>query len=152
VVEDRYGWIMGIDGFIVQPVLLAGVILFALRRWPGLPVGTITLLLVANIALMSVLDDQFRFIAAALAGGILGDLALGWLKRSPEPGIRLRAFAFVVPAAFSLCYFIVLLLTEGTWWHIHLVGGSIVISGLIGWLVSYLVFPLPGPGQPVEVL
>lgn len=151
-VQDRYGWIMGIDGFLLQAVVLSGLILFALRRWPGLPVGTITLLMTANVLLMTTQGDEYRFIPAGLAGGIAGDVMLWWLKRSPGTGIRLRVFAFAVPALTALCYFLVLLIAGGTWWRIHLVGGSIVISGLIGWLISYLVFPMPGPDQQPEML
>jgi hypothetical protein len=151
-VKDANGWSLGVNGFIVQPVALIGVLLFALRRWPSLPAGAVTLLLGSNIVLMSAQNDQFRFIPAALVGGIAGDFVLAWVKRTPEQGLKVRVFAFAVPVVYSLCYFILLLVTEGTWWKIHLVGGSIVISGLIGWLISYLVFPLPGPGRQAEVL
>lgn len=152
VVEDRYGWVMGIDEFLVQSVLLAGIVLFALRRWPGLPIGALTLLFTCNALLASTQGEQFRFIMAGLAAGITSDALLWWLRQSGGGGLPLRVFAFGVPALASLFYFLVVLATGGTWWRIHLVGGSIAISGLIGWLISYLVFPMPGPGEQAEIL
>ena len=66
--------------------------------------------------------------------------------------LRLRWFAFAIPAISSAAYFAGVLATGGTWWSIHLVAGSIVISGLAGWLLSYLVFPVPGPGERPELV
>jgi len=52
-----------------------------------------------------------------------------------------RLFAFAAPAVFYLCYFLALLLTEGIAWSVHLSVGSIVLAGITGWLLSYLVLP-----------
>jgi hypothetical protein len=42
-------------------------------------------------------------------------------------------------------YFLALRLTEGIWWSVHVWAGAIVLAGLVGWLVSYLVVPPLGP-------
>jgi len=50
-----------------------------------------------------------------------------------------RLFAFALPATVYLCYFLALMLTEGIAWSIHLWVGSIMLAGLAGWLLSYLL-------------
>jgi hypothetical protein len=52
-----------------------------------------------------------------------------------------RLFAFVLPATFYLCYFLALMLTEGLAWSVHLWVGSIMLAGIAGWLLSYLLLP-----------
>jgi len=34
-----------------------------------------------------------------------------------------------------------LFLLGGVWWQIHLWAGGIVLAGVTGWLVSYLIVP-----------
>jgi len=33
------------------------------------------------------------------------------------------------------------LLTEGSQWSIHLLGGAVVLPGVAGWLLSYVAWP-----------
>jgi hypothetical protein len=62
----------------------------------------------------------------------------------------IRVFAFVAPALLFGAYFFALLLTEGSRWSIHLVGGAIVLPGVAGWLLSYVAWPpaIPPTGEP----
>jgi hypothetical protein len=60
----------------------------------------------------------------------------------------IRVFAFVAPALLFGAYFFALLLTEGSRWSIHLVGGAVVLPGIAGWLLSYVAWPPAVP--PVE--
>jgi membrane protein YqaA with SNARE-associated domain len=46
---------------------------------------------------------------------------------------------------FSLCYCGALLLMKGWWWSVHVWTGGIVLAGLVGWLLSYLILP---PQEP----
>ncbi len=55
--------------------------------------------------------------------------------------LEFRLFAFVVPLVYYGLYILVLLLTKGVDWTIHLWMGSIVIAGIIGLLLSYLLIP-----------
>jgi hypothetical protein len=64
-----------------------------------------------------------------------------WLHPSAAAPSAWRLFAFALPAIFYLCYFLALMLTEGIAWSVHLWVGSIVLAGIAGWLLSYLLLP-----------
>lgn len=129
---------LGIASILLQAALLVGLVLLALRRWP-LPPGTLTLIFTLNSILMSFLNDQFQFIPAAFAAGLLCDGLLWWLKPSANRPGALRLFVFLVPAIYYSSYFLVVMLTQGIAWSIHLWIGSIVLAGVVGVLLSYLM-------------
>ena len=144
---------VGLAGFLVQPVVLMGPVLYVLRQ-RALPVGSLTLLLAANVALMAIIHDKFLdtgpgpLIGAALLAGLIGDGLLAWLRPSPDRPRAFRAVAFAVPAVQYLLYFAAVLGWARLTWSVHLWTGAIVIAGGVGWLVSYLVLPparLPAP-------
>jgi hypothetical protein len=143
---------VGLAGFLVQPAVLMGPVLYALRRRP-LPVGSFTLLLSVNVALMAVIHDKYLdtgpapLIGAAVLAGLLGDALLWWLRPSPARPLAFRAVAFAVPAIQYLLYFVAVLWWARLTWSVHLWTGAIVIAGGVGWLVSYLVLP-PGRRLP----
>jgi hypothetical protein len=62
-------------------------------------------------------------------------------------------FAFAVPAILYLFYFLNLAIVEplrfqsGISWSVHFWAGSIVLAGITGFLLSYVVFP---PLTPME--
>ena len=49
--------------------------------------------------------------------------------------------AALVPFGLYSLYFLTLALLGGVWWPIPLWLGAIVLSGVVGWLVSYLLVP-----------
>jgi hypothetical protein len=53
-----------------------------------------------------------------------------------------------VPAFFYLCYFVELSMVSHIYWSIHMWMGAIVLAGLVGLLLSYLL--LPPQGEMVE--
>jgi hypothetical protein len=53
----------------------------------------------------------------------------------------LRLFAFAVPVSYYAFYFAALKVTQGLGWSVHLWTGSIVLAGVIGLLLSYLIIP-----------
>jgi hypothetical protein len=61
--------------------------------------------------------------------------------------MRLRAFAFAVPALIYSLYFLTLQLTGGIAWTIHLWMGAIFLAGVAGAFVSFLIAP-PFPQSP----
>ena len=137
---------IGLAGFLVQSAALMALVLFVLRSRP-LPPGSITVLLSVNVASMATIHDKYLhtgpypLIAAAVVAGLIGDVLLWWLGPSPE---RIRAFrtaAFAIPALQYLLYFVAVMLTARLTWSVHLWMGTIVITGGVGWLVSYLVVP-----------
>jgi hypothetical protein len=135
---------VGLAGFLVQPVVLMGPVLYVLRSRP-LPLGSLTFVLSVNVALMAVIHDKFLdtgplpLIGAAVLAGLVGDALLRWLRPAPDRILAFRAVAFAVPAVQYLLYFIAIMLWAQVSWSVHMWTGAIVIAGGVGWLVSYLV-------------
>jgi hypothetical protein len=131
---------LGIVSMLLQTGLLMGLVLLAVMRW-FLPFGTLTLVFTLNALLMSFMHDEYRFIPAAALAGVAADLLVRWQKPSVERSGPLRLLAFVVPVLYYAFYYVVLMLTQGISWSVHLWTGSIVLSGTIGLLLSYLILP-----------
>ena len=137
---------VGLAGFLVQPALLMGLVLYVLRRRP-LPFGSLTLLLSVNVALMAIIHDKYLdtgpypLIGAAALAGLTGDVLLGWLRPSPDRPRAFRGVAFAIPAVQCLLYFLAVMLWARVTWPVHLWTGAIVVAGSVGWLLSYLVVP-----------
>ena len=88
-------------------------------------------------------------IVAALAG-LTADALYIWLKPSVTRPADLRLFAFAVPVVLYLLYFLVLKLTSGVNWTIHLWLGTTFVAGIAGFLLSYLLVPSTVPGKAAE--
>ncbi len=136
----------GFAGFLVQPAILMGLVLYVLRQRP-LPAGALTFVLTVNGAMMTIIHDKYLdtgpapLIGAALLAGILSDLMLAWLRPSSERVLATRAVAFAVPAVQYLLYMLAVMLWARVAWSVHLWTGAVVIAGGVGWLLSYLAFP-----------
>lgn len=146
---------LGITQFLFQSALLAGMALLLVRN-NKLRVGHLTLMLTVNTGLMTIMHDRFMAVpplylfGVGVLGGVVGDGLLWLLKPSIANIGGLRAFAFGLPAGLYLLYIGVALITVGVWWSIHMWTGAIVLSGAVGWLVSYLV--IPSAGESVRVM
>jgi Tol biopolymer transport system component len=125
----------GVASILLHAALLIGVVLLTVRRW-RLPPGTCTFLFTAAATLTAFLNDTFHFIPAAAAAGVIADALLYWLGTR-----RPRLVAFAIPAIFYVGYFVALGIVDGLGWTIHLWAGSIVLAGIVGWLLSFLVLP-----------
>lgn len=152
-----FGPAIGITDILLHTGLLMGVVLLALRRW-RLPRGVFTLLFTTNTALMAVFSPEVVvwLLPCAVLGGLAADLLYQRLHPSGERRERLRLFAFVVPAILYLCYFLNLAIVgplrfqSGISWSVHFWAGSIVLAGLVGFLLSYAMFPPLTPGEERE--
>jgi hypothetical protein len=136
---------LGILGIMVQAALLTGTVLYLLNRF-RLPFGSITLLAGFNGVLLGGLEQQFSLMPVAILGGLIADLFMVWLRPGHDRVGALRLAAFFGPIAVSALYLLLVTLTVGMAWPITLWLGSIVVTGAIGLLLSYLVFP---PGKLV---
>jgi hypothetical protein len=137
---------LGVASILLQAALLAGVVLLAVRRWRSkLPAGSLTLVFTLNAALMGFMRDQPLLIPLLGLAGLAADGLLKGLEPSVERPGALRVFAFAVPATYYACYFAAVAATKGLWWSVHLWTGSILLAGVVGWLLSYLVAPPPEP-------
>jgi hypothetical protein len=142
----RYVQELGILGIMVQTALLTGVVLYLLSRFT-LPLGSITLLAGVNGALLGSLEQNFDLIPVAIAGGLLADLVMLWLRPGPQRITALRIASFIGPVGVCSLYLLALEMTRGIGWPINLWLGSIVVSGAIGLLLSYLAVQPPAPQQ-----
>lgn len=129
---------LGIASLLLQAALLMGLLLLMVRRW-RLPFGALTFVMTMNAALMSLIADQYVFVAAALAAGLLADLLLWLLKPSIFAPVRWYSFAFLVPLFFYGLYFFTVFRTRTVIWSPHLWMGLIVEAGMVGLLLGFLV-------------
>ncbi len=119
-------------GIVVVPMLLL------IARWRSLPPGWLTMLFGASLAGLTFLHDQGQLVGAPILGGFLADLLYLWLRPGPSAWRR-QAFAFLAPAALLAAYFAVLWATGPVAWSAHLIGGTIVLAGGVGWALNLLL-------------
>lgn len=136
-----------IAGIILQTAIFTGLVLVALRRWK-LPAGSVTFMLTSSTAMIVLMRDRFiatgplPMIAVTALAGMASDALIAYLRPAPDRLRAVRWFAFTAPALMYALYFTMLAVTVGTWWSVHLWAGAIVLAGLVGLLMSYLVVPL----------
>jgi hypothetical protein len=131
---------LGIISILFQTALLMSLVLLVVKRFV-LPFGALTFVFTLNIASLCVLSNHYQLILVAAAAGLLADILLWRLKPSTARPTAFRIFAFAVPTILYLLYFLDLLLTQGITWSIHLWLGSVIMAGMVGFLVSYLLIP-----------
>ena len=131
---------LGVAGLLLQGTSFAAIFLLLIRRF-RIGFGSFTLICLINGALVVPLKGQWEMLAVAALTGLSADAGYAWLRPSPSRLGRLRAFAFLVPAAFAGLYLAAVAFTSGTWWPVHVWSGAILVTGLGGLLVSYLAFP-----------
>jgi hypothetical protein len=131
--------------------LSVGLALVALRRGT-LPVGALTVMFGLNGVAMILmrghtpLNIQAAFAGVAIAAGVVGDL-LVWRLRPSGANLRgLRAFAFLLPVEYFAIYLGVVILFVGSGWTIHSLTGIVLLSGVIGLLLSFV---FAGAREPV---
>ncbi len=139
---------VGMSSIILQSGLLIGLLLLMIRRWGAqLPLGWLTFIFTLNGAAMSIPHSDPWALPLAVIAGIVADVLYRWLQPDVQRPGQVRFFAFLVPIVLYSLYFLTLALLGGVWWPIPLWTGAIVISGVVGWLVSYLIVP---PELPTE--
>jgi hypothetical protein len=148
---------LGMASILLQAAVTAGVVLLVVWRWGwALPLGTLTVAFTINAVLIGAARDQLILLPAAVLAGVAADGLLRLLRPSSERECAFRAFAVLVPAIYYVSYFGVLKMAKGVWWSIPLWTGAIVLAGIVGLLVSYLIAPpeymggLDAPPKPPD--
>jgi len=143
---------LGVASILLQTAISMSIVLLAVRRWK-LPIGSFALIFAINGLLVSFLAGNAPFIETTIFSGLLGlaaDILNVLLQPSGQRVIALRVFAFVVPVINYAVYFAVLLaISGGIWWSVHLWTGSIVMAGIVGLLLSYLILPPQVAPEPL---
>ena len=141
---------LGIASILLQTAIVMGVALLAIRRW-RLPFGSFTIILTITFVLVSVLANPIPplLLVAVLAviNGLLIDALNLALKPAAERELALRLFAFLAPVVTELIYFFAVQMLHGIVWVVHLWAGSIVLAGVVGLFLSYLLVPLSFPSE-----
>jgi hypothetical protein len=141
--SDETGQALGVVSIFFTALVTTGFALFTVQRWRLFP-GFFTLAWLLNAIPLAVLSDSFLTVLIAGIAGLLTDLAYYFLHPGPEePLVNYRFFAMLVPSFLFLTYFLVLQFATptGVVWTIHLSVGSIVVSGVLGLLLTYLIKP-----------
>ncbi len=137
---------LAVLGFVFQSMIFIMLVLLAVRRWQ-MPKGSFTLVLTVNALALSLMHYTFIVIPIAAVAGLLIDVLYHFLQPSTQRVDEFRLFAGVVPMIIYTVYFLALWVTMGIVWTVHLSVGSIIVSGIAGWLVSYAMIP---PKEPVD--
>jgi hypothetical protein len=131
---------LGVAGYLLQSSLLAGVLCFALKR-ARLARGVLLLTLLLNVVAMAWMADGWLFVPGAMLVALLAEYGVRNLYPLEQHVAAFRAFAFVIPAAYSATTFFALSLDTGLWWSVHTWAGCIVLSGIAGLLACYVAVP-----------
>jgi hypothetical protein len=132
---------LGALGLLMQAAIVIGAILLLLRQ-VRLPIGSITFMLTFTALLLCAQLGHYQYVPVAVVVGVLGDLLLLWAQPRSDRLLQLRMFAAGTGALLPAVYLAAVQLQKGNIvWHTDVVYGTILISGLAGWLMSYLTFP-----------
>jgi Tol biopolymer transport system component len=118
---------------VVYAVILGilALVLVALRA----RVGAFTLVLTLVVGFLAISSDQWRFLPAAVIGGILVDLVVAAVR----PSRRSRVAAAMLPLVAVGGIAVTIWLGGTLEWSITLLLGSTILAGLIGWGLAELV-------------
>jgi hypothetical protein len=81
------------------------------------------------------------FSLVAIAAGAIGDVLLWRLRPSDSRRVQLHAFAFLLPVVYFTLYLGVVIASVGSGWTVHSLSGMVVLSGVIGLLLSIVATP-----------
>lgn len=140
---------LGVASILLQAALFMGGVLTAMRRW-RLPLGAFALIYTI-ISIVSALMAKSSVVLAVAILAVVTGLFLDLLNKALKPGaeriLELRLFAFTAPVVIYGMYFLGLAAIKGIAWSVHLWVGSIVMAGVVGLLLSYVLAP---PQLPTE--
>lgn len=145
---------LGIASILLQTVLFMGAVLIAMRRW-WLPFGTFMLMYTISSVVSSLMAKSSLVLGVtilAVLTGLLIDLLYRLLKPTRERTVEIRIFAFFTPIVINSIYFLSLAAIKGIAWTVHLWVGSIVMSGIVGLLLSYMLVPPMGSGKAKDII
>lgn len=142
--------VAGLLGILVTAGSLMGPTMLIMRRW-RLPSGSLVVLWGVSLLGMTLLNYRHRYSFYQALVMLAAIVAIDLLRERLQPSVAnlggWRVFALIAPIIFFGSYFLALLLTEGSSWSVHLSTGAIMLTGLVGWLFSYLVLPPKIPSE-----
>ncbi|GGJ57961.1 hypothetical protein [Deinococcus roseus] len=135
----------GVMAVLISSAMMSGVVLYFMRRWKLSGGHLVLMLLPAQLGLVfqgrfdaSVIQLYYLTVAVSL---LVLEVARSILQPSTQRVAAFRTMAFLIPAVFSLTYFLGVLLTGHMNWEFHLWVGAVFGAGVMGLLLSYLTLP-----------
>jgi hypothetical protein len=141
---NEIGQMAGATGMMLMSGILVGPVLLLMRRWQ-LPLGSLAVMWGINSIAVSLIRWHHSFtiylLIAMMTAAVAADLLAAGLRPGPDRPSALHLFGFVAPVLLFGAFFVAQGLSEGTRWSVHLWAGTVVLAGVVGWLLSYLVQP-----------
>jgi hypothetical protein len=124
---------LSIAQHIVATVLLIGPLIVLLRRW-RLPFGSATVIFTTVAFGLSAMEafDGGEMVLSAVIGGLGTDVLTRYLQPSFERPWRLRAVAMLAPGLLWLVNYLIIDVTWGIGWSVHLWTGTVCLAMLAG--------------------
>jgi hypothetical protein len=123
----------------------------ALTRRFRLPPGSLAVAFTVPGLGIATTEGHFSLAVPALVAGVVADLLAWYRPPTPANTRALRVFSAAVPVSLVAAYFAVVELRYGilrrrlhsgvVTWSPHVVGGTVVLAGAAGLLLSYLLVP-----------
>ena len=140
---DDVGKVAGLVGATITAAALTGPLLLALRRW-RLPLGAVSVVLWLSILGATIVDYERPLMIWLAIGMAVAAAAVDYMAWQAKPSSNPNSIRWLAPAIPLLLYggyYIVLLLTVGSTWSVHMWTSTIVIPTLVCWLLSFLLLP-----------
>jgi hypothetical protein len=148
--NDHTDRVAGLLGILVTAGVLMGPTMLLMRRW-RLPSGSLVVVWGLNLLGMTLLNYRHRYSLYQALVMLVAIVAIDLLRERLQPSVAnlggWRVFALIAPIILFGGYFLALLLTEGSSWSVHLSTGTLMLTGIVGWLLSYLVLPPKIPSE-----
>ena len=117
-------------------------VLLLLLRWQT-PLGTFTVMAGSVAVALTTLTGLglVGLVGAAVLGGTAADVAVAFLRPSPQRRWAARAVAVIAPAVYWTAYFALLKVGYGAGWEPALWLGSVLWACLSGFTLALLMWP-----------
>jgi len=146
-IDPNYAGALGIANTIVFTGVFMGLVLASVRHWV-FPFGSFAAVLGLNAVAVTLMHGEYYyFILTGIVGGLFIDCLYKAFCSLEVKEQHIRIFGFFAPAVLFFVYMASLLIMDISPWSIHMWGGMMVIAGITGYLLTYLIIP-PGDGMP----
>ncbi len=145
----------GVLSLLLDTIIYMSAILLIMQRWRLAP-GALGVIFGVNAVAMGVLlpggEGPYPIVpvAARICAGIVIDILYQRWRPSVQRLNALRVFAFMAPVIVSTLYFVAGQIMAGIAWSVHLWVGCIVMTGVVGLLISYASAPPQIAGETVH--
>lgn len=129
-----------LSGAMVRTVLFCAMLFTTLKSF-RFPKGSLLMLLLAEGIGIAFMGGQYQYIASAAVAGLLAEIIYHTMYGQLHDPKHLRIFGFLIASMFYIPYIFTSLVYDPTWWSIHMIAGMVVMNGIAGYLLTYLVRP-----------